>query len=776
MAAPASTEEFLDLVRKSGVTDERRFADYVAKARAAGTLASEAAPMAGALVRDGLLTQFQAEQILQGKWRRFSIGKYKVLERLGAGGMGQVFLCEHKLMRRRVAVKVLPTAQAADEASLKRFYREARAVAALDHPNIVHAYDIDQDEQLHFLVMEYVDGVNLQDLVKKTGPLDILRACHYIRQSAEGLEHAHRAGLVHRDIKPGNILVDRTGTVKILDMGLARFFSDEDDILTKKFDENVLGTADYLAPEQALDSHSVDIRADVYSLGATFYYLLTGRTVFGDGTIAQKLLWHQTRVPKPVSEYRPAVPAEITAIITKMMDKDPNNRFQSPGEFAEALAPYTATPIGPPPEAEMPTLSPAALGVIPTEADADTSVSLKSDNSPSPKALKTMISVTAKPSSGVGSRPSSSLDTAAAGTSSNTPVSPRPRQRPQSGPRDEAAEFSLVDAAPSKPITPKPAPNLPKPRKPLTSARPDDGNPWDTISSAGATPADSTAAQKPIAKPVAAKKSATPSAPGFAAELLTPKNKKIALYAGGGVLALLIIIFAAAAMMGSGGGTRSGRRPFEVTANPVKGQRQFRTIADALKSKDLQRGDVIQINDERHEEQLQVAAKLAQRYPADLTIQAAPGKNVVWYNSVKSRLDAPVIYVVGLGAANSLRIQGPNLTIDGALDADAKLDTLVDISGDAPGLTFDKVKFKGFKKSAISLAGAQGTAERPIRFIDCHFEGGDDRDADAAIAFQPSSRPSDFIEFTALHPLRTRATFEFGEKGKSVGDNVKGAD
>src|SRR5438132_9950978 len=143
--------------------------------------------------------------------------------------MGQVYLCEHKLMRRRVAVKVLPTAKAADDAARERFYREARAVAALDHPNIVHAYDIDQDENLHFLVMEYVDGSSFQDIVKRFGPLDIARACHYVRQAALGLDHAHQAGLVHRDIKPGNIMLDRGGVVKILDMGLARFFNDEDD-------------------------------------------------------------------------------------------------------------------------------------------------------------------------------------------------------------------------------------------------------------------------------------------------------------------------------------------------------------------------------------------------------------------------------------------------------------------------------------------------------------------------------------------------------------------
>src|SRR5438046_8131033 len=149
--------------------------------------------------------------------------------------------------------------------------------------------------------------------------MQILRASHYMRQAAIGLQHAHEAGLVHRDIKPGNVLVDRTGTVKVLDMGLARFFYDEEDILTKKYDENVLGTADYLAPEQALDSHAVDIRADIYSLGATFYYCLTGRTPFAEGTVAQKLIWHQTRKPKEIRSVRPDVPEEVVAVIAKMM-------------------------------------------------------------------------------------------------------------------------------------------------------------------------------------------------------------------------------------------------------------------------------------------------------------------------------------------------------------------------------------------------------------------------------------------------------------------------
>jgi serine/threonine protein kinase len=366
MPLPTTAPELLELVRKSGVVDGKRLDAYLDQLTAAGPIPSEPAKLAGQMIHDGIVTHFQAEQFLLGKWRRFTIGKYKVLERIGSGGMGSVYLCEHRLMRRRVAVKILPIAKAEDPAALERFYREARAVAALDHPNIVRAYDIDQDDKLHFLVMEHVDGSNLQEIIKKTGPLEPIRAAHYMRQAALGLQHAHEAaGLVHRDIKPGNILVDRNGIVKILDMGLARFFHEEEDSITRKYDESVLGTADYLAPEQAINSHDVDIRADIYSLGATLYFCLTGKTPFNEGSIAQKLIWHQTRQPKSVKLVRPEVPDGIVAVVEKAMAKDPNQRFSTPQAMAEALAPWTETPIPPPPAIEMPTLSRAAMGSSP---------------------------------------------------------------------------------------------------------------------------------------------------------------------------------------------------------------------------------------------------------------------------------------------------------------------------------------------------------------------------------------------------------------------------
>lgn len=314
--------------------------------------------MAQALVREGVVTQFQAGQFLQGKSRGFFIGNYKVLERLGTGGMGLVYLCEHRLMRRRVAIKVLPNASAKDVECLKRFYREARVSAALDHPHIVRAYDVDEDEKHHYQVMEFVDGSLLHDIVVKQGPLDIHRAAHYISMAALGLQHAHECNFVHRDIKPNNLILDRTGVCKILDMGLARVFSDSEEVLTR----GILGTPDYLAPEQSIDSHHVDIRADIYSLGCTMYFLLSGRAPFGEGSVAQKLQWHQSAQPPPLREFRPDVPQEMAAVVEVMMAKDPEHRFQLPIEVVEALAPWTAVPIPPPSEDEMPRLSPAARG------------------------------------------------------------------------------------------------------------------------------------------------------------------------------------------------------------------------------------------------------------------------------------------------------------------------------------------------------------------------------------------------------------------------------
>jgi serine/threonine protein kinase len=248
---------------------------------------------------------------------------------------------------------------------VERFYREAQASAALNHPNIVRAHDIDNDGKKHYHVMENHDGTSLQDIVTKQGPLDITRAAHYIAQTAQGLQHAHELGWVHRDIKPGNILLDRSGTVKILDMGLARFFPEKTQSLTQKYDEHaILGTADYLAPEQAVSSHDVDIRADIYSLGGTLYFLLTGQPPFPEGTVTQKLIWQQMREPQSVRELRPDVPAALVTVVEKMMDKAPGKRYQAPEEVIQALEPWTSVPVNPPLASEMPKHCPAVRQLL----------------------------------------------------------------------------------------------------------------------------------------------------------------------------------------------------------------------------------------------------------------------------------------------------------------------------------------------------------------------------------------------------------------------------
>ena len=345
--------------------DEEKLAAYRLRPDNGHALPADPREAAEAMVRDGLITNFQAEQFLLGKWRGFTIGKYKLLERVGIGGMGQVFLCEHMFMKRRVAVKVLPPAKAEQPAALGRFYREARAAGSLEHPNIVRTFDIDQDGSLHFIVMEYVDGSNLLDVVKKFGPLDVGRAVHYTRQVADGLDYAYRNGIIHRDVKPGNVLIDRAGTAKVLDLGLARFYRDQTDLLTVKYDDKiVLGTADYVAPEQVANSHGVDVRADVYALGATLYFLLAGHPPFPSGTVSQKLLWHRTKDPTPICRVRPEVPAGLGAVLARMMAKDPTVRYQTPADVAAALLHWLPATVPLPDDAEMPHLSPAATEVL----------------------------------------------------------------------------------------------------------------------------------------------------------------------------------------------------------------------------------------------------------------------------------------------------------------------------------------------------------------------------------------------------------------------------
>jgi eukaryotic-like serine/threonine-protein kinase len=762
MASPVSVDEFLDLVHKSGVTDEKRLDSYVHKLRANSGMPAEPAKLAGLMVRDGILTQFQAEHIAQGKWRRFTIGKYKVLEKLGSGGMGSVFLCEHKLMRCMRAIKILPVAKAQDEAALGRFYREARAVAAIDHPNIVHAYDIDQDESLHFLVMEYVDGASLQELVKKSGPLSVLRACHYIHQSAIGLDHANRAGLVHRDIKPGNILVARDGAVKILDMGLARFFNDEEDILTRKFDENVLGTADYLAPEQAIDSHTVDIRADIYGLGATFYFMLTGKTPFGEGTIAQKLLWHQSRNPKSVRELRPDVPAGVEAIVKKMMAKDPADRYAEPGELAAALLPFVQTPIGPPAESEMPRLSPAASGRHAAETSEPAEVTSIS-RPETPKALKGMggsgpgPKAEAKPSATPAPAAGSGPRVTAPAKPPSAPINPAPARATASAPAVVPGSGPRVSA----PIKPTPATTPPAPAlqsavtieapRPISQEAADEEFGWQALAgdTADAARADTTPQQqgKPAAKP-----------------LLAGEQKAVDREKGVNRLVIALMIAAGLVVVVVGGLIWGGYLIYSNYIAPAVGPQTrpklivssqdagkpgvYKSIAVALRV--AKKDDVIEIADESIEENISWEASPSRS--TEVTIQAAPGKSVVWRSADRKDPRKPLLK---LSNASFFKLKGDGITFDGDLGDKGKVRDLILILSSAEGLAIDGAQFKNFGRSGVAVINAAGNVEFPIRLRNLTALT-PPADKDGGVFFldaKPDMRIKqvDYIEITDVH-------------------------
>ena len=333
----AVAQSFLDLVKRSQLVEEDQLAKFLENyQKRDGELPERQEAVAEALIEAELITEWQAEKLLAGKHRGFILGKYKLLGQLGRGGMSTVYLAEHIVMRARRAIKVLPRNRVEDSTYLERFRIEARAAAKLDDPHIVRAYDIDQEGDTHFLVMEYVSGKDLHVLVKDQGPIDFYAAADYIAQAARGMAHAHAMGLVHRDIKPANCLLDDNKVVKLLDMGLARITDDEAS-LTLDNNENVLGTADYLAPEQALNSHAADARSDIYSLGCTLYYLLTAHPPFPEGTISQRLMKHQTEDPSSILNDRPDVPPTLMHICEKMMAKSPDDRYPDAIDVAERL-------------------------------------------------------------------------------------------------------------------------------------------------------------------------------------------------------------------------------------------------------------------------------------------------------------------------------------------------------------------------------------------------------------------------------------------------------
>jgi response regulator RpfG family c-di-GMP phosphodiesterase len=300
------------------------------------------------LVQGGLLTNYQVERVNCGVTHGLVLGNYRVLDCIGQGGMGVVFLAEHRMMKRQVAVKVLPVDDDCDVGLRARFYAEMRGQAELQHANVVMAFDageIDPPEPhtpgLVYLVMEHVDGQDLERHVLKHGPCDVARACDFIRQAACGLQAAHDRHLVHRDLKPSNLLLSKNGQVKLVDFGLARQFCSR---LTDP--RSLLGSVEFMAPEQSHDPSAVGKSADIYGLGATLFWLLTGQPPYPFaktvGAVLRKL---QQDPPRRVRELKPDVPAALDELVAHMLDRDPTRRPAAPVEVMHALSPYLSAEV-----------------------------------------------------------------------------------------------------------------------------------------------------------------------------------------------------------------------------------------------------------------------------------------------------------------------------------------------------------------------------------------------------------------------------------------------
>lgn len=297
--------------------------------------------LAKEVMRRGWLTVYQMNQLLQARGQKLTLGPYRILDFIGKGGVSTVFKAWHTGKHCIVALKVIHPELLSNAEALGRFEREIKIVTQLKHPNVVRAFDDSGLGATHFFAMEFVEGTDLGKLVQLGGPLAVAQACDYVRQAALGLQHAHELGLVHRDIKPANLhLLIGSNTIKVLDLGLARLRQPAGEGANLTVEGRIIGTPDWIAPEQARSARTADIRADIYSLGCTFYYLLTGQTPFPGNAVLAKILAHATEEPKPLEKVRPEIPADVANIVRKMMAKLPENRYQTPAEAAEVLVAF----------------------------------------------------------------------------------------------------------------------------------------------------------------------------------------------------------------------------------------------------------------------------------------------------------------------------------------------------------------------------------------------------------------------------------------------------
>ncbi len=339
MQAPTVANEFLTLLEKSGLLS----AEQVRRAIEKFSLTDDMSPelVARRLVRAMVLTPFQAERLLEGRYRGFLIDRYRVREVLGVGGMGCVYIAVDSEEHRKVALKILSAQHALDASMLTRMKLEAHAGMVIKHPNVVETYRIGSTGAVNFMTMELVRGISMHELVALSGPVKWQMACDMFMQAALGLQAAHDKQIIHRDIKPANLLIESDGTTKLLDFGLALLKADGADefSLSMIFGHDCLGTPDYIAPEQAQDSNAVDGRADIYSLGCTFYVALTGRVPFPEKANSAKIAAQRNRIARPVRDIRPDIPEEVAAIVERMMAKRPEDRFATATEVAEVLRP-----------------------------------------------------------------------------------------------------------------------------------------------------------------------------------------------------------------------------------------------------------------------------------------------------------------------------------------------------------------------------------------------------------------------------------------------------
>jgi serine/threonine-protein kinase len=367
-----SREEFVQVLGNSGLfsADELRKALAVLPSSAEG---GDGLSLARHLTAAGKLTDFQAEALLERKVEELVLGNYEILARLGAGGMGTVFKARHRRMKRVVAIKLMARSIAQDSTFLQRFQREVETVARLSHPNIVMAFDADEAEAGPFLVMEFVNGRDLATRVQELGPLTLREAADCILQAAKGLACAHAQGIVHRDIKPANLLRDEYGVVKVADLGLARLSdavnptADKAGSLTQA--GSVVGTVDFMAPEQAEDSSTTDSRADIYSLGCTLYFLLTGKPPYVGHSLMATLIKHGTAPIPSLCAARPETPPALDSLLRSMLAKQPRERCSSMTEVVSALESLLPSlPDAPAPQLAATPVASTSSGNAPTMA------------------------------------------------------------------------------------------------------------------------------------------------------------------------------------------------------------------------------------------------------------------------------------------------------------------------------------------------------------------------------------------------------------------------